>query len=154
MKKAIFAASAALVLLLSSFNLYASEFKNWILAYHHDNSGNPISGSLNDLVTAIQNGADVRIGFGIVDGKPTSFREEGTLIYNTASSTPEVTLTTKIPSINHDSSNNLTLVAGRYAQELFSTRGVRMYDSYIISSGATDGPRITQSQEIFWYISK
>jgi len=135
-------------------NSYASEFKNWILAYHHDSSGSPIEGSLNTLISAIQNGADVRVGFGNYNGKPTSFREDGVVIINPASSGTEVVWASKIPSLNADGAGNLVLVTGRYAYELLSTTGTRLADTYIITTGATDGPRITQSREMFWYISK
>lgn len=144
----------AMVSFLSSFDLYASEFKNWILLYHHYSSGVAIHGAFENLVDAIQNGSDVRVGFGNSNGKPTSFREEGTLIYNVAGSVPEVVLATKTPSIIADGSNNMALVAGRYAYELFSTQGRRVVDTYVISTGAAEGPRVVQERELFWYVSK
>lgn len=150
---------AQLILTISIISIalpsHASEFKNWILAYHHDSTGSPISGSLNALISAIQNGSDVRVGFGNYNGKPTSFREEGTLIINTApASGTEVILSTSTPSLNTNGSGNMTLVSGRYAYEIFSTSGTRLVDTYFITTGATDGPRLTQTWEMFWYISK
>ena len=48
-------------LLLSSAFVYAEIRPNWILAYAHDEYGNPIYGSVNHLVTAIKRGADVKV---------------------------------------------------------------------------------------------
>ena len=47
--------------LLSSGFVYAEFQPNWILAYAHDEYGNPTYGSVNLLVTAIRRGADVKV---------------------------------------------------------------------------------------------
>lgn len=155
MKRIVGQLILAITVLSIALPIHASEFKNWILAYHHDSAGLPIEGSLNTLISAIQNGADVRVGFGNHNGKPASFREEGTLIINNApASGTEVILSTSTPSLNTNGSGNMTLVSGRYAYELLSTSGTRLVDTHFTTTGATDGPRITQTWEMFWYISK
>ena len=54
-------AVAALLMLGSFETVQAEGERNWKLVYNHDENGNPISGSLEALIAAIRNGADVHI---------------------------------------------------------------------------------------------
>lgn len=52
---------ALVIVLFSSILLTPGlSFAGWILKYHHDAGGNPVAGSLADLIDAIENGADVK----------------------------------------------------------------------------------------------
>jgi hypothetical protein len=55
-----------LLLIFVGFSAFAStwdEQTGWVLAYKHDASGNKVSGSIDSLVTAITNGADVKVSY-------------------------------------------------------------------------------------------
>lgn len=53
---------AAVLCIFGSYKpVHAGTIKNWELVYDHDANGNPIKGSLADLVSAIRNGADVQL---------------------------------------------------------------------------------------------
>lgn len=149
MKRSLRIFLALIALSLASFSLQASEFRNWILAYHHDDSGNAISGTYSALVDAIQAGADVRLGFVPVNGKPTSFRNPATVAINGN----EVIALHQIPTADLDGSGNLTLLAGLISRELFSTRGKRELEMYHLN-GTPYLTKAVQSREIFWFVSK
>ncbi|MBI5142377.1 MAG: hypothetical protein HZA20_09350 [Nitrospirae bacterium] len=53
--------SALLLMLVSGFGTMAYAARSWEFVYQHDENGNPVSGSLSDLIGAIDDGAEVRV---------------------------------------------------------------------------------------------
>ena len=51
------------------FTTYGFAQNNWELVYENDANGNPIAGTLDELITSIQNGDDIRIYFRM--GRPS-----------------------------------------------------------------------------------
>lgn len=148
MKLALNLAMASL--LVFSYSAQSSQFNNWILAYHHDASGNQIAGSEQDLIDAIVNGASLKVA--LVSANGDTQVELETYGVNTAVSPVVVWGIAERASYTRNGSGRIVFVPGIIARDIFQSDGTRINESYSYAGASQGG--FSQNREMKWYISK
>ncbi len=134
---------------MSSNVVYAGSHVNWEFVYENDKNGNVVSGDINNLINAINQGADVKmLGYSITAGVYT-------VLSNVVGVTP-----TNIVYVKHitypssaDSNGIPYLIEDRKQVQLFRSDGKREILQYNLT-GDTITRHNTITHAMKWYVNK
>ncbi len=134
------------VFCLSKFATAQQHQGSWSFAYEHDDNGNRIGGNLQALISAVINGADVKVMVFYPDVRQTYIAEEVMIARNAS--------LVALKSHTYSGTGGYpTLVEDRRGPMLIKTDGVVEYITYN-ASGTTIINHINDNFRMKWFVNR